>query len=110
VVSYYFDEMMSWIPAKALQQQGIQVVMATDVGMIDKDDDIEHLVYATEHQLVLVTMDKPFAGRTMQRTDHAGLICWTGKLNDFGAQVKVLAQFATNHKMDEVQGQVFWLK
>jgi hypothetical protein len=52
--------------------------------MAGKDDDTEHLPYATEEHAVLVTRDRPFAGRTQKRTDHAGLICWTGQDNDIG--------------------------
>jgi predicted nuclease of predicted toxin-antitoxin system len=57
VISFYFDEMMSRTVARAMEGQGYQVVMAVDIGMIDKDDDTEHLPYATEQRLVLVTSD-----------------------------------------------------
>jgi hypothetical protein len=47
-LSFYFDEMLSRIPADELSKSGYVVVMAADVGMIEKDDMSEHLPYATE--------------------------------------------------------------
>ena len=78
--------------------------------MVKKNDDTEHLAYATEHNLVLVTLDEPFAGRTMKRTDHAGLICWTPDFQDIGVMVRALIQFAEGHSSEQVRGRVFWLK
>lgn len=110
-IRFYFDEHMRHSVALALIQRGYHVVMAVDVGMIDKDDDTEHLPYATERGLVMVTFDRSFAGRTMSRTDHAGLICPTRSLrNDIGGQIRVLAEFAATHTTETVAGQVFWLK
>ncbi|MCB9436679.1 MAG: DUF5615 family PIN-like protein [Anaerolineales bacterium] len=110
MISFYFDEMMSRPVARALEQHGLLVVMAIDVGMVDKDDDSEHLPFATEQGLVMVTLDFPFAGRTMQRDDHTGLVCWTGVQNDFGAQIRTLLNFAETHTPEMAWGQVFWLK
>ncbi len=110
MIKFYFDEMMSRLVAEALQKRGIEVTMAYDAGMIDKDDDLDHLPYATKHGLVLVTMDKPFAGRTLARTDHAGLVCWTGEQNQFGNQITALAEFSISHSPEDVVAQVFWLK
>lgn len=61
-ISFYFDEMMPHKVAEQLQKHGFEVVMAVDVEMVDKDDLLEHLQYATEHDLILVTQDRPFAG------------------------------------------------
>jgi predicted nuclease of predicted toxin-antitoxin system len=110
MIRYYFDEMMSRLVAEALQKRGYDVVMASDVDMIDKDDDLEHLPYATVHQLVLVTMDKPFAGRTLARIDHTGLVCWMGEQNNFGNQIAALSNFAASHSLEETKGHVFWVK
>jgi predicted nuclease of predicted toxin-antitoxin system len=79
---FYFDEHMRHAVADALNQQGINVVMAVDVGMTGKDDDIEHLPYANDEQLVMVTFDQPFAGRSSRRTDHVGLICLAADIHD----------------------------
>jgi hypothetical protein len=95
---------------QGLLQRGYEIIMAVDVGMTEKDDDTEHLPYAATHEAVLVTNDHPFAGRTMQRTDHAGLICWTGAMDDFGGMIRKLSEFAEKHTAEEVKGRVFWIK
>jgi Domain of unknown function (DUF5615) len=109
-VSFYFDEMMPHIPAESIQAQGYEVVVAAEVDMLKKDDLSEHLPYATERGLVIVTMDHPFAGKVSARTDHAGLICWTGDQNDVGGIIRKLIEFAETYEAEDVVGQVFWLK
>lgn len=107
---FYFDEHMPRPVARALEQKGHEVVMAVDVNMTSKDDDTEHLPFARENHAIMVTRDKPFAGRIAKRTDHAGLICWTGEQDDFGGMIRILNKFAENYSFHDVQGQVFWLK
>lgn len=109
-ISFYFDEMMPRKVADQLVERGYEVIMAVDVDMVGKDDLQEHLVYASEHQLVLVTFDRPFSTRVMAQTEHHGLICWTGRQNDFGGQVVQLAEFADHHTLEDVMGKVFWIK
>ncbi len=109
-ISFYFDEMMPRKVAEQLQKRGFEVVMAVDVEMVDKDDLLEHLQYATEHSLTLVTQDRPFAGRANELPYHAGVICWTGKQNDIGGMVTALDSFAENHGSEESANSVFWLK
>jgi predicted nuclease of predicted toxin-antitoxin system len=107
-ISFYFDEHMPRAVAQGLMSRDLQVIMAIDVGMEGKSDD-EHLRYATEHETVLVTRDKPFAGRTLLHTDHTGLICWTGE-KDIGGMVRRLSEFAEQYTSEQVKRQVFWLK
>ncbi|MFN8374514.1 MAG: DUF5615 family PIN-like protein [Anaerolineae bacterium] len=109
-ISFYFDEHMPRAVEKALGQRGIVVIMAVDVSMTDKDDDKEHLPFATAHNAVMVSHDHAFAGRASKRSDHAGLICWTGKLNDFGGLIRELSQFVEQFTPEDVKGRVFWLK
>lgn len=109
-IDFYFDEHMPRAVERGLRERDIEVIMAVDVGMEGKDDDTEHLAYATQHAAVLVTRDRPFAGRTAKRTDHAGLICWTGDDDDFGGMVRVLHRFAEQYTSEQVRGCVFWLK
>jgi hypothetical protein len=109
-IKFYFDEHMPRAVEAGLVQRGHTVIMAVDVEMTGKDDDTEHLPYATEQGAVLVTRDKPFAGRTEKHSDHAGLICWTGKDDDFGGMIRQLAKFAEDHTAEDVIGQVFWIK
>lgn len=107
MISFYFDEMMSRAVAKAMERQGYQVIMAADVDMLDKDDDTDHLPFAMEQGLVLVTMDFGFAGRTQKRMDHAGLLCWTGVQNDYGGMIRALVEFAKNNTPETAKGRVF---
>jgi predicted nuclease of predicted toxin-antitoxin system len=107
---FYFDEHMHRVAAEELIKRGHYVVMAVDVGMEGKDDDIEHLVYAAQQGLVMVTFDHPFAGRTMSRSDHPGLICLSYDLRtDVGGIVRTLHEFAQLYDAERDQGQVFWL-
>jgi predicted nuclease of predicted toxin-antitoxin system len=111
MIRFYFDEHMPRSVTRGLVSRGFHITMAVDVGMVGKDDDKEHLPYATENDLVLVTFDRPFAGRTMSRADHAGVICLSEKIRwNIGRMIHVLAEFSEQHTPDEVAGRVFWLK
>lgn len=107
---FYFDEHNSRAVANGLITRGIAVTMAVDVDMVEKDDDTEHLPYATERGLVMVTFDRPFAGRTQSRTDHAGLICLSESIRrDVGTIIETLVEFAALYDPEKDSGQVFWL-
>jgi Domain of unknown function (DUF5615) len=67
-LSFYFDEHMSRKVASQLEAFGYTVVMAVDEDMVGKDDLDEHLRFASERGLVMVTCDRPFAGRAMSQT------------------------------------------
>jgi hypothetical protein len=79
-VGFYLDEHIARPVADALREQNCQVVLAVDIEMVGKDDDNEHLPFATSQSLVMVTFDRGFAGRTMSRSDHTGLICFSEKI------------------------------
>lgn len=89
-IKFYFDEHMPRAVQTGVMNLGYVVIMAVDVAMAGKDDDTEHLPYAAENNAVIFTRDSPFAGRVMQRSDHAGLICWTGRDDDFGGILLVI--------------------
>ena len=109
MIGFYFDEHRRRAAANALIEHGYEVVMAVDVNMEGKVD-TEHLHYATQHGLVLVTFDHPFAGRTMSRSDHPGLICLSpGIRDDIGRIIEVLKEFAEFYTPENDVGQVFWL-
>lgn len=111
IEGFYFDEHMPRSVAKGWIERGCKVVMAIDVEMVGKDDDTEHLRYATEHELVMVTFDRPFAGRSIERNDHGGLICLSESLrSDIGGMIRILMSFSQEETSAEVAGQVFWLK
>ena len=109
-IAFYADEHISYAVIKAIRAQNITITHAGEAGMLAKDDDTDHLPFAATLGAVLVTRDKPFAGRASGRTDHAGLICWTGEQTDIGGIVQALAAFAERYTPDEVYGRVFWLK
>jgi predicted nuclease of predicted toxin-antitoxin system len=111
MTSFYFDEHMNRAVADALIERGYQVVMAVDVGMESKDDDAEHLPYAAEHGLVMVTFDHPFASRTMSSDmAHPGLICLAYSIREnIGRMIEVLVEFAELYDPEQDAGQVFWL-
>jgi predicted nuclease of predicted toxin-antitoxin system len=106
----YFDEHIHRDVARALEKHGIPVVMAVDVGMAAKTDE-EHLAYATENSLVMVSFDHPFAGRTMSRTDFFGLICLPyAYMQDIGAAIEQIAEYAQLFEVARDRGTVFWIK
>jgi len=104
---FYLDEMMPRAVFQALQARGIVAVMANDVGMTERDDMTEHLTYATANEYVLVTADRPFAGRASQIEGHCGLICWTGRTDNYGGLIRALVAFAEKYNSDAVAGRVF---
>ena len=107
---FYFDEMMSRKVASELIRDGHQVIMAVDAGMIEKDDLIDHLPYAAQRGAVVVTADRPFAGRASRLANHSGVICWTGSLDDIGGTIKALIRFAGQYQAEAAAGRVYWLK
>lgn len=110
-IGFYFDEHMAKDVAKGLRERGYRVIRAVDVGMTGKDDDTEHLSYATQNRLILVTFDHPFATLTMLRTDYIGLVCLNRKIrNDFGRIITVLAEFMELFDETHDAGQVHWLR
>ena len=110
-IGLYCDEHIARAIVSALVQKGYRAIMAVDVGMTGKDDDTEHLPYATTNRLLLVTMDKPFATRTLYQTDYLGLICLSKELHDsIGGAIKALADFIELFDEESDAGQVHWLR
>ncbi|PJF29324.1 MAG: hypothetical protein CUN52_08970 [Phototrophicales bacterium] len=61
--------------------------------MTGKDDDAEHLPFATQNRLIMVTFDHPFASRTQHRTDFLCLVCLnyhTG--SDIGRTIQIISR------------------
>jgi hypothetical protein len=82
--------------------------MAIDVEMSEKDDLSEHLPYAAERDLVIVAYDRKFAGLASQTTNHAGLICLSGRQDDFGYMVRTLVEIAEQYALEAIAGPVIW--
>jgi predicted nuclease of predicted toxin-antitoxin system len=109
MTGFYFDEHMNRAVADALKERGYEIIMAVDVDVVGKDDD-SHLAYATQYNLVTITFDHPFAGRTLSRTDHPGMVCLAYSIReDIGRMIEVLAEFADLYDAQKDTGQVFWL-
>ena len=108
-ISFYLDEMVSRKIAEQLIRLGYNAVLAVDVDMVGKDDLAEHLPLAAEQGRVLVTFDRPFAGRASQLAEHAGPICLTCGQDDIGGAVRALTEFAEQYTPEETAGRVFWL-
>lgn len=105
---FYFDEHMDRDVARMLKKQGYEVLMAVDVGMTGKEDEA-HLAYATERELVMVTFDHPFAGRTMSRTDFYCLVCLPHPIKgDIGRCGSLLIEFAQLFDESKDTGHVHW--
>ena len=110
-IGLYFDEHIRKAIAKGLTECGYRIIRAVDVGMTGKDDDTEHLPYATENRLIVVTQDMPFAGRTSKRSDYLGLIYITIELHDdIGRAITLLAEFLDLFDEERDAGQVHWLR
>jgi len=99
-ISFYFDEMLKRPLADQLNKRGYTVVLANDIGMTE----------ATKREMVLVTLDRAFAGLAAKETEHAGLICWTREDQPIGVMLRVLVEFAEQHTTEQAAGRVFWFK
>lgn len=107
-IKYYFDEMMSRKVATQLTARGIEVVFANYVGMTDKDDLSDHLPYAKEKGLVVVSFDRKFGGLALKNSDHAGVVCLSGPQNDVGYMVRTLVEIAEHYTPETIAGTVVW--
>jgi predicted nuclease of predicted toxin-antitoxin system len=109
MIGFYLDEHISYGVAKALRQRGYTVVMAVEVGMLQKNDDEEHLPYATQHQLVMVTFDHPFATRIQACEDFYALVCLSHKIEGAtGTIVNLLDEFGQLFDETTDIGKVHW--
>ncbi|PJF27912.1 MAG: hypothetical protein CUN53_02285 [Phototrophicales bacterium] len=95
--------------ANELIKLGIPTLMAVDMDMTESEDEA-HLARAAQEECVLVTLDRPFAGRTTKsHVEHMGLICWTGRSSDMGGMISALMHFAQTYTLEQTVNQVFWL-
>lgn len=76
-LKYYFDTHIPKAAAVQLRQRGVQVVRCEEVGLAEAED-VEHLEYATAHNLTLVSHDRDFwtiHGEWLaQNLRHAGVV------------------------------------
>ena len=76
-ISFYTDTHIPYEVVRQLRENGAEVVRCQDVGLADVSDE-EHLIYAAEHDHVLITCDHGFENihwRWMtEGKDHSGII------------------------------------
>jgi predicted nuclease of predicted toxin-antitoxin system len=110
MLKFYFDEMMPRPAMEQLRLKGIDIVLANDEGMTSKSDP-DHLAYATGQNRVMVTHDRPFAGKMAKAADveHAGLVCINSTFQgNVGAIVRIVTELAEAFSAEEMRGRVLW--
>ncbi len=56
---FYFDTHIAKVAALQLRAKGVDVLRCEDVGMTEASDKA-HLIYATEHERIMVSQDEDF--------------------------------------------------
>lgn len=76
-LTFYFDTHIAKAVATQLRVKGVGVVRCEEVGMAEASDE-DHLQYATEHGLVMVSQDDDFLALDSQwhtkEKQHAGIM------------------------------------
>lgn len=113
-LAYYFDDNIATAPVVAgLRVRNIAATTADQAGNRGKTD-IEHLVFAAESGLVIITADwgdftdLHWAWTADGRT-HAGIIL-ARQRTPIGQQINALARLHTERTAEEVRGQLLYLK
>jgi hypothetical protein len=79
-LKFYFDTHIPKAVAIQLRNRGIEVVRCEEVGLAEADD-VEHLEYATAHDLTVVSHDLDFpnlhAEWSYQGLRHAGIVAFS---------------------------------
>jgi predicted nuclease of predicted toxin-antitoxin system len=92
IITFYTDAHIDKQVALQLRKQGIPVIRCQDVGMEDVSDE-EHLIYASENRLSVVTKDSDFRGLHFQwlsenRTHFGIFICLNCQKDSVGKIVR----------------------
>ncbi len=70
---FYLDEHVANAIAYGLRARGIDVVTAVEVNMAPASDE-KHLIWATAHERVLVTLDSDFVRLHEDGAQHSGIV------------------------------------
>lgn len=102
---FYVDSHIAKAIVIQLKRRGVDIIHCDDVGMSEASD-AEHLVYATEHQRVMVSQDRDYVDLHYEaqrlETSHEGIIVIRGQLQG-EAQISFLVK--SLFELDElVQG------
>lgn len=94
-LKFYTDEHIDPQIVTQLSKRGIDVVRCQDVGMIHASDEA-HLIYATEHERIVLTCDQDFPrlhdAWHLAGKQHGGIAFMTQDLcNNIGLAVRVLS-------------------
>jgi len=75
-LSFYTDTHIAKQIAVQLRNKGVQIIRCEEVGLAEADDD-EHLKYAVDHQLCIITKDDDFlrlhATYLSEGREHCGI-------------------------------------
>lgn len=72
-IGFYCDEHIDRALAKSLRSHDIRVVTAVEAGAVGWSDQ-QHLRYAADHGLVLITRDTDFLRLNAEGYSHAGVL------------------------------------
>jgi predicted nuclease of predicted toxin-antitoxin system len=97
-LKFYTDTHIDKQVAIQLRQRGVDVVRCEEVGMATADDET-HLLYATEHQLTLITKDADFRAKhfewmSQDRSHHGIFFCAERHTAAIGKIVNACYEFA----------------
>jgi hypothetical protein len=93
-IRYYTDTHIAKAVAEQLRLRGVDVIRCEEVGLAEVSDQ-EHIAYAAEHGLAMVTHDQGFTGHHRawleQDQHHSGIFLITKDKDNIGMIVGTLA-------------------
>lgn len=101
---FYLDESVDPAVAVGLLARGASATTAKEEGRLGHSDD-EHLAYAHEHGLVLVTQDRDFVRMHWEGVAHAGIV-YASRQRSTGAIVRWIAALSDVYEGPEFAGRL----
>ena len=107
-IRFHLDEHVTGAVRAGLRSHGIDVVTASDAGLLSADD-LEHMAFALSQGRVIVTHDRHFLRHAAAGVKHAGIAyCQQGKYTVGGLLQSLLLLHACC-SAEEMQGRVEYL-
>ncbi|MEM1271784.1 MAG: DUF5615 family PIN-like protein [Bacteroidota bacterium] len=103
-ITFYLDEHIPRAVASGLRRRGVSAITLPEAGMLGASDE-EHLAYAREHGLVIVTQDADFLRLAGGSSDHGGIV-YGRPGREIGQLVRALVLIAEVLTREEMKGQV----
>jgi uncharacterized protein with PIN domain len=72
-VKYYTDEHVAISVATGMRARGVHVLTCQEANMLKASDE-EHLMFAREQKMVIITQDRDFLKLDSVGFDHAGIV------------------------------------